>query len=135
MQSMDRKPFVTSYFPANIWYLTLLVTTLLLTGGGKVLAQGTDSVVRRSNFAARWAVADSLRRRMRQAADEGRLLQWGDSVVRAKWGRGWTDSAQTLRRHRLQRIDSRLSHGDQLLQKRYQRSSYDTLYVVRPEGR
>lgn len=100
-----------------------------------MLAQGTDSVVRRSNFAARWAVADSLRRRMRQAADEGRLLQWGDSVVRAKWGRGWTDSAQTLRRHRLQRIDSRLSHGDQLLQKRYQRSSYDTLYVVRPEGR
>lgn len=98
MQSMDRKPFVTSYFPANIWYLTLLVTTLLLTGGGKVQAQGTDSVVRRSNFAARWAVADSLRRRMRQAADEGRLLQWGDSVVRAKWGRGLTDSAQTLRK-------------------------------------
>lgn len=135
MQSMDRKPFVTSYFPANIWYLALLVTTLLLTGGGKVQAQGTDSVARRSNFAARWAVADSLRRRMRLAADEGRLLQWGDSVVRAKWGRGLTDSAQTLRRHRLQRIDSRLSHGDQLLQKRYQRSSYDTLYVVRPEGR
>lgn len=135
MQSMDRKPFVTSYFPANTWYLALLVTTLLLTGGGKVQAQGTDSVARRSNFAARWAVADSLRRRMRLAADEGRLLQWGDSVVRAKWGRGLTDSAQTLRRHRLQRIDSRLSHGDQLLQKRYQRSSYDTLYVVRPEGR
>lgn len=132
---MDRKPSSTPYFPAGLWPMALLVAALLLAGGCKVQAQGTDSVARRSGIAARWTQADSLRRRMRQAADEGRLLQWGDSIVRDKWGRDGTDSAQTLRRHRLQRIDSHLSHGDQLLQKRYQRSSYDTLYVVRPEGR
>ncbi len=132
---MDRKTFATPYFPVGLWPMALLVAALLFAGDCKVQAQGTDSVARRSGIAARWALVDSLRRRMRQAADEGRLLQWGDSIVRDKWGRGGTDSAQKLRRHRLQRIDSHLSHGDQLLQKRYQRSSYDTLYVVRPEGR
>ena len=55
--------------------MALLVAALHFAGGCKVLAQGTDSVARRSGIAARWTQADSLRRRMRQAADEGRLLQ------------------------------------------------------------
>lgn len=80
--------------------------------------------------------ADSLRLELRKAADEGRMLQWGDSLMRLKLKRGEMDSADYVKRYRrLRRLDSRLHLGDSLLQKNYKKVSYDTLYIARPTGR
>lgn len=119
----------------GLWRAVLIVAVLVLNSGLGVQAQ-TATPRHSSRIARRLALADSLRLEMRKAADEGRLLQWGDSILRAKMNRGEIDSAKFERLHRrLQKVDRRLHHGDQLLQERYKRANFDTLYIARPDGR
>lgn len=82
------------------------------------------------------ARADSLRLELRKAADEGRMLQWSDSLLRDRFQRGDIDSARYARLlARAKRVDSHLHRGDQLLAKKYKKITFDTLYITRPEGR
>lgn len=81
-------------------------------------------------------MADSLRLATRRAADEGRLLQWGDSLLRARLDSGAISSKRYGRfRKRLAVYDRRFRRGDSLLARRYNRISFDTMYVARPDGR
>ena len=91
----------------GLWRAVLIVAVLVLNSGLGVQAQ-TATPRHSSRIARRLALADSLRLEMRKAADEGRLLQ---------------------------KVDRRLHHGDQLLQERYKRANFDTLYIARPDGR
>ena len=80
--------------------------------------------------------ADSLRLQMRHAADNGRLLQWGDSLLRERLHRGDIDSARYERMHeRLARYDRQLFSADSLLALNYRKKNLDTLYVGRPDTR
>lgn len=80
--------------------------------------------------------ADSLRLRLRYAADHGYMLQWVDTLMRQQLQRGEIDSvkyARTMRR--LSRIDRRLFQGDSLLASNYRKKNIDTAYITRPEAR
>lgn len=83
-----------------------------------------------------WVRADSLRRQIRHAADHGRMLQWGDSLVRKKLKMKARDSLKNerIQRH-LARADRHLFFGDSLLARKYSRKNFDTLYIARPDGR
>lgn len=70
----------------GLWRAVLIVAVLVLNSGLGVQAQ-TATPRHSSRIARRLALADSLRLEMRKAADEGRLLQWGDSILRAKMNR------------------------------------------------
>lgn len=80
-------------------------------------------------------IADSLRLEMRHAADKGRLLQWGDSLLRANHLNGKISASRYEKlRRRLVKIDKRLSKGDSLLSSSYSKISFDTIYIERPKG-
>lgn len=79
--------------------------------------------------------ADSLRMEMRHAADEGRLLLWGDSLLRARQSQGTMSKAKYERlRKRLYRYGKRLHRGDSLLTSRFFKANVDTSYIIRPRG-
>lgn len=81
-------------------------------------------------------IADSLRLAMRRAADEGRLLQWGDSLLRTRLDSGKINRrSYNAFRRRLYKYDHTLYKGDSILAGRYGRITFDTLYIRRPEGR
>lgn len=81
-------------------------------------------------------MVDSIRLAMRRAADEGRLLQWGDSLLRARLDSGAISSKRYEKfRKRLAIYDRKFRHGDSLLARRYNHISFDTMYVARPNGR
>lgn len=81
-------------------------------------------------------VADSLRLAMRHAADEGRLLQWGDSLLRSRYQHGdiSSDKFKRLLKH-LQHIDHRLHQDDSLLAQNNRKVNFDTLYLAKPQER
>jgi hypothetical protein len=86
--------------------------------------------------AARLEAADSLRLQFRKAADEGRLLQWTDSLLRDKLHKGEIDSVRYAKMlARLKKTDGRLRKGDDFLVNKYNKITYDTLYIGRPGGR
>lgn len=115
----------------------ILLTTILLLTVLPVLAQ--NDVARRSRKPAlrqRVQTADSLRMAMRQAAAEGRLLQWGDSMLATRLNSGQISRKQYKRyRNRIISYGRTLHKGDSLLAGRYDRITYDTLYIHRPAGR
>lgn len=81
-------------------------------------------------------VADSLRLELRRAADRGRMLQWGDSLLRARLDSGIISRRSYQRfRKRLVRYDRTFHRGDSLLARNYNKVNFDTLYLVRPLGR
>lgn len=95
-----------------------------------------QETARRMSHKQKMAVADSLRRQLRRAADEGRMLQWSDSLLKSRLKSGAIDSKRYAKlRRRLYKYDRTLHRGDSLLAERYGKISYDTLYIVRPEGR
>lgn len=116
--------------------LSLIILTLIMLAPQTASAQNnkTQRLIRRAK--SRLELADSLRLQLRKAADEGRMLQWGDSLMRMMLKRGEMDSASYAKRYkRLKHLDSKLHQGDSLLQKKYKKVSYDTLYIARPAGR
>ena len=106
------------------------------------MAQGTgaasDTVARKPHATFREIVskADSMRMRMRGAADRGVLLQWADSLLGDKLRSGEIDSEKYRRwKLRLARYDKRLFGIDSLLAAKYNRKRFDTRFVARPQGR
>ncbi len=99
----------------------------------------TDSVAdskRKPTLKQYVATADSLRLRVRHAADNGYMLQWADSIVRGKRLGVGADSARVRRRHeKLAKVDGSLLKVDRLLARRYGKITYDTLYMMRPPYR
>ncbi len=87
--------------------------------------------------------ADSLRLRLRNAADNGRMLQWIDSMVNARLDvmKMSDKRRERLKRKltkiggRLSKIDRRLFLGDSLLAVNYRKKNIDTAYVTRPDAR
>lgn len=91
---------------------------------------------RKPSLRQRVQAADSLRAALHRAAAEGRLLQWGDSLLSARLDSGQISRKQYRRfRSRLHRYDHAFRRGDSLLAGRYARVNYDTLYIHRPPGR
>lgn len=117
----------------------VLFLVMLLGCSGLSLAQNTADVQHgkhRKRMKERLAIADSLRLEFRKAADEGRMFQWGDSLLRERLGKGQIDSARYMKlQARLQRADRHLHKGDQLLEAKYKKISFDTLYIGRPDAR
>lgn len=117
----------------------VLFLVMLLGCSGLSLAQNTADVQHgkhRKRMKERLAIADSLRQELRKAADEGRMFQWGDSLLRERLGKGQIDSARYMKlQARLQRADRHLHKGDQLLEAKYKKISFDTLYIGRPDAR
>lgn len=108
-------------------------------------AAPAQPTARRQRLTVRRALelADSVRLRLRQSADEGRMLQWADSLLSDAVERShWTTrhKERFMRRYarvqrRLARADSLLFRGDSLLASKYYRVKYDTLYITRPNAR
>lgn len=117
----------------------VLFLVMLLGCSGLSLAQNTADVQHgkhRKRMKERLAIADSLRLELRKAAEEGRMFQWGDSLLRERLGKGQIDSARYMKlQARLQRADRHLHKGDQLLEAKYKKISFDTLYIGRPDAR
>ena len=81
-------------------------------------------------------IADSLRLELRRHADKGTMLQWGDSLLRARLDSGKLDNKTFKRlRKRLYKYDTVLHHGDSLLASNYRKVNFDTLYISRPDAR
>lgn len=80
--------------------------------------------------------ADSLRQRMRYAADHGYMLLWADTLLREKMQRGEIDTTKYQRlRRKLTFADRTLFMGDSLLAKNYHKVKFDTNYITRPDAR
>ena len=120
--------------PMQKTFLIVLVPLLFL---GSVATDGQQrNEHRKLSLQRRLQVADSLRQQLRKAADEGRMLQWGDSLLRDRLSKNIIDSVKYMRlRRRLVRADKHLHRGDSLLQHNYNKLSYDTLYIGRPDTR
>lgn len=84
----------------------------------------------------KWEAVDSLRLAMRRAADNGRLLQWGDSLLRIRYSKGEIDKEKYDKMlAKLSRIDRKLHMGDSLLEAHGKIINYDTVYLTKPQGR
>lgn len=87
---------------------------------------------------------DSLRLQLRQSADRGNMLQWGDSILMAELGKsGWSEKKKARwmkhfdkMKNRLTFYDRKLFWGDSLLAAKYNsKKSFDTAYIIRPDAR
>lgn len=113
------------------WIILLLVATIAIDAS----AQSQRRKKKRS-WKEKVEYADSIRREIRRASDEGRLLQWGDSILRARRDSGSMDEKKyNALRKRLVKYDQLLHAGNAILAERYQRINYDTAYIMRPPGR
>lgn len=87
--------------------------------------------------------ADSLRLQLRQSADKGRMLQWGDSILMARLAKSKMSPRKKARimkhyqkiQRRLHLYDRKLFRGDSLLAARYSKLTFDTAYITRPDTR
>lgn len=87
--------------------------------------------------------ADSLRLLLRQSADKGHMLQWGDSLVMEEVRKSNMSEKKkqkfmaryAKRRMKLERYDKLLFRGDSLLAANYRKVKYDTAYITRPDAR
>lgn len=113
------------------WMILLLVATIAIDAS----AQSQRRKKKRS-WKEKVEYADSIRLEIRRASDEGRLLQWGDSILRARRDSGSMDEkTYNALRKRLVKYDQLLHAGNAILAERYQRINYDTAYIMRPPGR
>jgi len=115
---------------------TLLIFILACIPCAVTLAQTTKDRRGMGKLRQKLEIADSMRLAMRRAADEGRLLQWGDSLLRTRLSRGEINEQRYEKlQARLRRVDRRLHQGDSLLAKSGGKVNFDTLYMARPQGR
>ncbi len=88
-------------------------------------------------------VVDSLRLQLRQSADKGEMLQWGDSILMAKLENSQLSEKKRQRvmkhygkiRKHFARYDRHLFRGDSLLAAKYNKKTFDTAYIARPDAR
>lgn len=119
------------------------VVLCMMLGGVSATAQTAEEQTTGKSLREILHTADSLRLRLRNAADNGRMLQWIDSIVnarldvmkmsdkrRARWKRKLAKIGG-----KLSKIDRRLFVGDSLLAANYRKKNIDTAYVTRPDAR
>ena len=88
-------------------------------------------------------VADSLRLQLRLSADRGKMLQWGDSILMAELDKSKMSPKKKAKfmkyygkiQKRLALYDRKLFWGDSLLAARYNKKTFDTAYIARPNAR
>ena len=116
--------------------MVCLVVGLLLLFPADLSAKKKKRRTLRQRTERLLGVADSLRLRMRYAADHGYMLQWMDTLYRERLRKGDIDSLKYRKLMlRLARIDGYLFSGDSLLALNYRKKNLDTAYIVRPSGR
>ncbi len=108
------------------------------------LAQGEDSIRKpRKKWRDILQIADSLRREVRQSADRGEMLQWGDSILMSELDKSNMSDRRKARfmkhygkiRKRLSLYDRRLFRGDSILAAKYNKKAFDTAFISRPDAR
>lgn len=88
-------------------------------------------------------IVDSIRYQLRQSADKGRMLQWGDSILVAELQKSKMSDRKKARfmkhygklQKRLVLYDKRLFWVDSLLAAKYNKVTFDTAYITRPKER
>lgn len=88
-------------------------------------------------------IVDSIRYQLRQSADKGRMLQWGDSILVAELQKSKMSDKKKARfmkhygklQKRLALYDKRLFWVDSLLAAKYNKVTFDTAYITRPKER
>lgn len=88
-------------------------------------------------------IVDSVRFQLRQSADKGRMLQWGDSILVAELQKSKMSDRKKARfmkhygklQKRLALYDKRLFWVDSLLAAKYNKVTFDTAYITRPKER
>lgn len=88
-------------------------------------------------------IVDSIRYQLRQSADKGRMLQWGDSILVAELQKSKMSDRKKARfmkhygklQKRLALYDKRLFWVDSLLAAKYNKVTFDTAYITRPKER
>ena len=115
----------------------LLLFILLFNGLSFGFAQTTDGTKpKRHSLSERARIADSLRLQLHQAAAQGRALEWGDSLLQARMNSGKLSKKRYKRlRRKLYKYGRKVYQGDSLLAKRYNKITYDTMFIHRPPGR
>ena len=81
-------------------------------------------------------LADSVRLQIRQSADRGEMLQWGDSILMAELDKSKMSDKKKNKfmkyysrlQSRLASYDRKLFWGDSLLAAKYNKKSFDTAY-------
>lgn len=88
-------------------------------------------------------IVDSIRYQLRQSADKGRMLQWGDYILVAELQKSKMSDRKKARfmkhygklQKRLALYDKRLFWVDSLLAAKYNKVTFDTAYITRPKER
>lgn len=88
-------------------------------------------------------VADSLRFELRKSADRGEMLQWGDSILMSELDKSQLSDKRKARimkhygkvRKHFALYDRRLFRGDSILAAKYNKKTFDTAYIARPDAR
>ena len=122
----------------------LMLLLCFLSMPSFVMAQ-TDGKAKKSRRSWREYIqrADSLRLLLRQSADRGEMLQWGDSILMAELDKSNMSDKKKAKfmkhygkiQKRLALYDRKLFWGDSLLAARYNKKTFDTTYIARPDAR
>lgn len=112
----------------NVSYVIIIIAGILIFGvPSRAIAQTKKNRV--GQFIHR---VDSLRLQLRSAADQGKMLQWADSLVRKYKKNGEIDTSLV---RKLTNIDRTLFWGDSLMASKYRKATFDTTYITRPDAR
>ena len=122
---------------------SFLVVVFLMGVLAPAIAQTRQNKKPRKKLKELLMMADSLRLQLRQSADRGRMLQWGDSLLMAELGKSKMSEKKKQRfmkhyvkiQRRLSLYDRQLFRGDSLLAANYYKIKYDTSYISRPNAR
>lgn len=133
----QRKMNTESGMILKVSFLVVVFLMIILTPG---VAQNKKP---RKKLKEWLLMADSLRLQLRQSADKGRMLQWGDSLLMAELSKSKMSEKKKQRflkhyakiQKRLSLYDRRLFWGDSLLAANYYKVKYDTNYITRPNAR
>ena len=121
---------------------SFLVVVFLMGVLAPAIAQTRQNKKPRKKLKELLMMADSLRLQLRQSADRGRMLQWGDSLLMAELGKSKMSEKKKQRfmkhyvkiQRRLSLYDRQLFRGDSLLAANYYKIKYDTAYISRPNA-
>ena len=122
----------------------LLMLCLLMSLPSLALAQSEGKAKKpRKKWREILQTADSLRLQLRSSADRGVMLQWGDSILMSELNKSKMSDKKKAKfmkyygkiQKRLALYDRKLFWGDSLLAARYNKKTFDTAYIARPNAR
>ena len=135
-----RKMKVGSMMALKALFLVVVFSIGVLS---PAIAQNKQNRKPRKKLKELLMMADSLRLQLRQSADRGCMLQWGDSLLMTELGKSKMSEKKKQRfmkhyvkiQRRLSLYDRQLFRGDSLLAANYYKIKYDTTYISRPHAR